>query len=64
MDKPHLIKVDEFPSKKLGYCPYGYLVEEFPLEHGERSCPVYGHDCPVFYVAEAVDVPVGHDIDF
>ena len=58
--KPHLIKVDEFPCKKLDYCPYGYLVEGFPLEElrGEKSCPVYGHNCPVFYAAEAVDVPV------
>ncbi|GAI98403.1 unnamed protein product, partial [marine sediment metagenome] len=27
-------------------------------ERDEQSCPVYGHDCPVFYYAEAVDVPV------
>jgi hypothetical protein len=58
--RPHLIKVSEFPCKKLGYCPYGYLVEDFPLEEprGDKSCPVYGHNCPVFYAAEAVDVPV------
>lgn len=58
--RPHRIKVEEFPCKKLGYCPYGYLVENEPLkeERDEQSCPVYGHDCPVFYYAEAVDVPV------
>jgi len=62
MVAPHWIgyKVDEFPCKKLGYCPYGYLVEDFPLEEprGERSCPVYGHNCPVFSTAEACDVSV------
>lgn len=55
------IKVDEFPCKKLGYCPYGYLVEDFPLkeQRDEQSCPVYGHNRPVFSTAEAVDVPAG-----
>ena len=51
------IKVDEFPCKKLGYCPYGPLVEKFPVDEvggGEKSCPVYGHNCPVFFTAEAV----------
>ena len=53
------IKVDEFPCKKLGYCPYGPLVEDFPVEElrSEKGCPVYGHVCPVFSAAEAVDVP-------
>ncbi len=52
------IKVDEFPCKKLGYCPYGNLVEKFPVDEvggGKKGCPVYGHNCPVFYTAEAVD---------
>jgi hypothetical protein len=43
------------PCKELGYCPYGPLVEDFPLyedEPTEKSCSVFGHDCPVFYVAE------------
>jgi len=86
------------PCYALGYCPYGILVEAFPLyekekakaielgwyckrnpkgtgwiacdkddedaspdigrvfrEFGhldERSCAVFGHNCPVFYVAE------------
>jgi hypothetical protein len=42
------------PCWEIKYCPYGPLVEEFPLseEHGERSCRIFGHDCPVFYVAE------------
>jgi len=52
----------------LHYCPYGYLVELFPLD-GEstvwnnmhldlspiktaKPCPVFGHDCPVYYTAE------------
>lgn len=44
------------PCLATGFCPYGTLVEEFPieLEKNERSCDVFGHDCPVFYVAEPV----------
>lgn len=62
------------PCYKCGFCPYGTLVEEYPLhpevkgkdrerlnelnERGELytgySCLVFGHDCPVFYQAEAI----------
>lgn len=44
----------EKPCKKLGWCPYGVLVERFPLkeECDEESCRVFGHDCPVFTCAE------------
>ena len=58
------------PCLILEYCPYGTLVEYFPL-HGEvtgwnggslgiqpkkegRSCRTFGHDCPVDYVAEDI----------
>ena len=46
----HAIK----PCKYCGYCPYGQMVEMFPLEEetGPRSCEVFGHDCPVYYHAE------------
>jgi hypothetical protein len=42
------------PCWELKYCPYGPLVEEFPLleKDDERSCRIFGHHCPVFYVAE------------
>lgn len=42
------------PCKKLGWCPYGAMVEMYPLEEerGKMSCLVYGHNCPVFYMAE------------
>jgi hypothetical protein len=57
------------PCWELRYCPYGPLVEGFPLhpEHkGEDlnklaiegklntgyNCTEFGHDCPVFYMAE------------
>lgn len=42
------------PCWELKYCPYGPLVEEFPIkeERDEKSCRIFGHDCPVFYVAE------------
>jgi len=55
----------EKPCIKLGYCPYGQLVEEFPLhpngEYTKLSCALenesiiqFGHDCPVHYHAELV----------
>lgn len=42
------------PCWELKYCPYGPLVEDFPLpeEADERSCRIFGHECPVFTVAE------------
>jgi len=43
------------PCHKLGFCPYGQLVEEFPLKQNpnpEISCEVFGHNCPVFHCAE------------
>ena len=42
------------PCWELNYCPYGILVEEFPLKttRDEVSCRIYGHDCPVFHIAE------------
>ena len=44
----------EKPCHKLGWCPYGQLVEEFPIkeDRDEKSCDVFGHDCPVFYHRE------------
>ncbi|WP_052714226.1 HNH endonuclease [Paenibacillus dauci] len=42
------------PCWELKYCPYGLLVEDFPLkkERDDHSCRIFGHDCPVFYVSE------------
>ena len=42
------------PCWELKYCPYGPLVEQFRLkkELDEMSCRIFGHDCPVFSVAE------------
>ena len=42
------------PCWKLGWCPYGPLVEDFPLKqkHDEVSCGIFGHDCPAFTMAE------------
>lgn len=56
----------EKPCGILLWCPYGPLVEDFPLRgemHGDAEfrrealadpsvCTVFGHDCPAFYVAE------------
>jgi hypothetical protein len=50
------IKIDEIekPCHILRYCPYGPLVEDFPLEEEptDYSCSDFGHDCPVYYAAE------------
>lgn len=44
---------DNKPCHWTGYCPYGKLIEEFPLKKKSLySCKVFGHDCPVFYQAE------------
>lgn len=42
------------PCWEIKYCPYGILVEDFPLsfENAEKSCRIFGHDCPVYHVAE------------
>lgn len=42
------------PCWELKYCPYGPLVEKFPLPEPRthRSCRVFGHECPVFKVSE------------
>ena len=42
------------PCWELKYCPYGPLVEEFPLLEvsNNQSCRIFGHQCPVFSVAE------------
>lgn len=39
------------PCHKLGHCPYGQLVEAFPLPDttDDFKCKVFGHHCPVFY---------------
>lgn len=57
----------EKPCISLMWCPYGPLVEQFPLDDGSlhdngtfgftaiaepAGCAVFGHDCPVYYVAE------------
>lgn len=45
------------PCHKLGWCPYGCIVEEFPLtEEGKVNCRVFGHHCPMFYNAEDLDL--------
>ena len=44
------------PCWELRYCPYGALVEEFPLPHDRNDpegCRIFGHECPVFHIAES-----------
>ena len=52
----HNTKKDELekPCWGLGWCPYGQLVEEFPLTGGELRCTVFGHDCPAYYHCEEI----------
>jgi len=42
------------PCWEIKYCPYGPFVEDFPNKENpdEKSCRIFGHDCPVFYVSE------------
>jgi hypothetical protein len=44
------------PCHKLNYCPYGQLVEEYPISKRKTkySCKTFGHDCPMFYQAEEI----------
>ncbi len=44
----------EKPCHRCGFCPYGSIVELFRIqtELDEFSCETFGHDCPVFYLAE------------
>ena len=39
------------PCLMCGFCPYGQIVEEYPF-NDSISCSEFGHDCPVFYMAE------------
>jgi hypothetical protein len=41
------------PCWELQYCPYGSLVESFKVSYNDYySCRIFGHECPVFTVAE------------
>ena len=43
------------PCYKLGWCPYGCIVEMMPLvQEGKLNCRLFGHHCPMFYNAEDV----------
>ena len=44
----------EKPCRRLGFCPYGGLVEEYPLriKRDGKSCKTFGHDCPIYYQGE------------
>jgi len=57
MNTKHIIKKNlkrTKPCHKLGYCPYGAMVEAFELKRksDKVSCKTFGHDCPMFYNAE------------
>jgi len=49
----------EKPCHSTGFCPYGPLVEAFPILAPEErdlsiSCRNFGHKCPVFYCGEQI----------
>jgi len=51
--KDNRIKAICKPCWELNYCPYGSLVENFSIsENDEYRCRIFGHECPVFVVAE------------
>jgi len=62
MDKEKIEKTNEIknlvkPCRIISFCPYGPLIaEQFPLlkEPDEMSCAVFGHQCPIYFVAEPV----------
>lgn len=44
------------PCYACGYCPYGQMIELFPItkKEGTYSCKVFGHNCPMYYHAENI----------
>lgn len=54
IDAKRRVKAVCKPCWEIQYCPYGPLVEQFPLAEpsDERGCRIFGHVCPVFHVAE------------
>ena len=54
IDAKQRVKAVCKPCWEINYCPYGPLVEEFPLAglDDDRRCRIFGHECPVFHVAE------------
>lgn len=54
IDATRRVKAVCKPCWEIKYCPYGPLVEQFPHaeKNDERRCRVFGHECPVFHVAE------------
>ncbi|MBU0962648.1 MAG: hypothetical protein KKD48_01960 [Nanoarchaeota archaeon] len=50
------------PCRELGYCPYGSLIEEFPIGKDIKYlCKTFGHNCPVFYCAEDIKIKNGKE---
>ncbi len=51
------------PCHRLGLCPYGKLVEEFPIREqvNEYTCKVFHHDCPIYYQVEYTSEEYGQD---
>lgn len=55
IDAERRVKAVCKPCWEIKYCPYGPLVEQFPIPEDRddpRRCRIFGHICPVFSVAE------------
>lgn len=50
--KIEMIRSAGKPCHILNYCPYGSLVEVFEFSESEKSCKLFGHDCPMYVCAE------------
>jgi len=51
------------PCHRLGWCPYGKLVEEYPIREqiSDYTCKVFHHDCPIYYQVEYTSEEYGQD---
>ncbi len=51
------------PCHRLGRCPYGKLVEEFPTRKqiNDYNCKVFHHNCPIFFHIEYTSEKYGQE---
>ena len=57
IDAKRRVKAVCKPCWEIKYCPYGPLIEQFPLPDNDkdpRRCRIFGHICPVYFVAEPI----------
>ena len=54
-DRPMKYVPEIEPCHVLRYCPYGPLLENFPLHPSIHRCDITGHECPAFSVSRYVE---------